>query len=79
MIWINLSKANKNVGEETAYKKHSVPFVSWLYSGANKKTVGGVQSIIMSPFKTNTTKNYSKPSRVKKLYGGRKKSRKLEI
>ena len=33
----------------------------------------------MSLFKTNTTKNYSKPARVNNVYGGRKKLRKPTI
>ena len=37
--------------------------------------VVGVKYKIMSLFKRNTTENYSKPTRVKYVYGGRKKSR----
>ena len=33
----------------------------------------------MSLFKTNTTKNYSKPARVNNVYGGQKKLRKPTI
>lgn len=36
----------------------------------------GVEGKIMSFFKMNTTKNYSKPKCFKNVYGGRKKSRK---
>ena len=39
------------------------------------KMVVGVKYKIMSLFKRNTTENYSKPPRVKYVYGGRKKSR----
>ena len=38
--------------------------------------MSGVTHKIMSFFKTNTTKNYSKPRRVKNFYGCRKKLRK---
>ena len=34
---------------------------------------------IMSPFKTNTTKKYSKPRRVNNVFGGQKKSKKPKI
>ena len=34
-----------------------------------------VKDKVMSLFKTNTTKNYSKPTRVNKMYGGGKKPR----
>ena len=39
----------------------------------------GVKGKIMSLFKTSTTKNYSKPTHVKNVYGGEKKPRKLKI
>ena len=34
---------------------------------------------IMSPFKSNITTNYSKPTRANNVYGGRKKPRKSKI
>ena len=39
-------------------------------------TVYGVKEEIMSLFKTNTTKDYSRPTRVNNVYSGGKKSRK---
>ena len=44
-----------------------------------EKTVGCVKDKVMSLFKTNTTKDYSKLTRVKNVYGGGKKSRKPKI
>ena len=45
-------------------------------SRAHKKTVGSVKDKIMSLFKTNTTKEYSKSTLAKNVYGGEKKPRK---
>ena len=47
-----------------------------LLKNACKKTVDGVRDKIMSLFKTNTIKNYSKPRRISNMCGGRKKPRK---
>ena len=41
--------------------------------------MGGVKSKIMSFFKTNTTKNYSKATRANNVDGGQKKPRKSKI
>ena len=47
-----------------------------IHSRAREETVGGVKDKIVSLFKTNTTQNYSKPTRVKNVYKGSKKSEK---
>ena len=44
-----------------------------------KKKEGDAKDKIMSLFKTNKTKYYSKPTCAKNVYGGRKKPRKLKI
>ena len=41
--------------------------------------MGGVKDKIMSLLKTNTTKDYNKPTRVNNVFGGGKKPRKLKI
>ena len=41
--------------------------------------MSGVKDKVFSLFKINTSKDYSKPKRVKYLHGGRKKSMKPEI
>ena len=56
-----------------------VQLINCLYSRDCKKTIGGVKDKIMSLFKTNTTKDYSKPTRFKNAYRGRKKPRKQKI
>ena len=43
------------------------------------EAVGGVKDKIMSLFKTNIIKDYSKLTRFKNLYGREKKSRQLKI
>ena len=48
-------------------------------SKPNKETEGGVKGKIMSRFKANTTKDYSKPTSIKNLYDGGKKPTKLKM
>ena len=46
--------------------------VNLLYPQAHKATVGGSKDRIMILFKTTLTRDYSKPTRAKNIYGGGK-------
>ena len=51
--------------------------IPWLFNYNLKpiKKVGGAKGKILSLFKTNTTKEYSKPTHIKNVHGGVKKNK----
>ena len=65
------SLKHKNYTNENTLTKS--PWHNWLIRCIPeliKNMVGSVQDKIMSLFKSNTTKNFSKPTRVNNMYGG---------
>ena len=55
---------------EILRQKPLVQLVNELYSCAYEKAFSGVKDKMMSPFKINTNKNYSKPTCLYNVYGG---------
>ena len=57
-------------------KKHLARLALLINNYIPSPTVYDVKEEIMSLFKTNTTKDYCRPTRVNNVYSGGKKSRK---
>ena len=69
-----------NLEQKEMIKKRLLPKNTWCdwlsnYIPELIKTVGGAEGKIMSLFKSNTIKNYRKPTRVKNVYGSGKKTK----
>ena len=85
---INLSIDNMDKFEENELTKNNTlakiiwyDWYDWLinYIHESIKTVGGVKDTIISLFKKNIAKDYSKVKCIKNLCGGGKKPRKLKM
>ena len=79
---INMSIIDMNKFEEKEMMKkrpHAWYDILTNYISGSVKYGGGVKDKIMHLFKTNAIEEYSKPKRARKVYGGRKKSRKPKV
>ena len=72
------SEQRENMTKRSVTKNTWLQLVNYSYLQKKKKSLGHVKDKIISLFKINTTKDHSKPTSSKNLYGGAKKPRKLK-